>query len=235
MNYFDYQIISYLNQFARHSDMFDNFVVLLAHSSMLKGGVLITLIWWAWFRNEDRHSRDREHILLTLLSCMVALVLGRGLALMLPFRIRPLHEESLHFLLPNGQEPTTLEGWSSFPSDHAVLFFTLATGLLFISRKAGVFALFYVTLFIAIPRMYLGLHYPTDLIAGAILGIAIALAGNIYFVMNKNIRLITDWSYSKPQLFYPLFFLSTCEMVNMFIDSRDLIEYVSNLIQSIIA
>jgi undecaprenyl-diphosphatase len=128
-----------------------------------------------------------------------------------------------------------LTGWSSFPSDHAVLFFTLSTGLFFIRRTTGVLALFYSLVFVALPRVYLGLHYPTDIIAGALIGMTIALIENLYLVKNKHIQSIVNWSYSKPHLFYPLFFLFTYQIADMFEASRDLGCGVFKLIQRIIA
>ena len=119
--------------------------------------------------------------------------------------------------------PTTLDGWSSFPSDHAVLFFALSTGLCFISRKVGTFTLFYSALFICLPRIYLGLHYPTDIIAGAIIGMTVTLLANIFLIKSKRLQSIANWSYSKPNLFYPLFFLLTYQIADLFDNSRDIV------------
>lgn len=235
MNPFDLEIINYLNKFSRHSWMFDELNVALSSSHLLKGGMLAAVIWWAWFTTEDRHPRNREHIIATLFSCVVAIALARALALTMPFRLRPLHEESLHFLLPYGLEPRASGGWSSFPSDHAVLFFTLSAGLLFVSRRAGVLAILYSTLIIAFPRVYLGLHYPSDIIAGAILGITLALIGNIYLVKNKNIQSVANWSYTKPSYFYPLLFLLTYQIADMFDESRYLVSEASKLVHSILS
>jgi len=235
MNFFDSEIITCVNRFSQHSWLFDKIIVSLVGNHLLKGGVLAIIIWWAWFKEEDHHVHNRKHIISTLFSCVIALALGRALALTLPFRLRPLHQEGLHFLLPYGADPTMLETWSSFPSDHAVLFFTLSTGLLFISRQAGTFALFYTILFICLPRVYLGLHYPTDIIAGAIIGMAIALIGNIYLARNKKIQTIENWSYSKPYIFYPIFFLVTYQIADMFDDVRALFNGILKVIQSIVA
>ena len=229
MNFFDYPIITFVNQFSQHSWLFDNIITFLSGNQLLKGGVLTTIIWWAWFKSEQRHSHNRDHIISTLFSCVVAMTLARVMTLTLPFRLRPLHEDSLHF------SSTGLEGWSSFPSDHAVLFFALSTGLFFVSRHIGAFALSYTVLFIAFPRVYLGLHYPTDIIAGAVIGTTIALLGNIYLVKNMNIQSIANWSYSKPNLFYPLFFLFTYQIADMFDSSRAIVSGGLKLIQRIIA
>jgi undecaprenyl-diphosphatase len=235
MNIFDFQIVTFINQFSQHSWIFDKLIGFLSHNNLFKGGVLATIIWWAWFKSEDRHSHNREHIISTLLSCIIAIALARAFALTLPFRLRPLQEEGLHFLLPFGMTTTVLEGWSSFPSDHAVLFIALSTGLLFVSRWVGTFSLSYTVLFIGFPRVYLGLHYPTDIIAGAIIGMTIALLGNIYLVQSTLIQSITNWSYSKPNLFYPLFFLLTYQIVELFDHSRSLVSAVIKLIRNIIA
>lgn len=234
MNFFDYHIIIYVNQASQHSWVFDNFIRLLAGNQLLKGGVLITIIWWAWFKGEIRHSRIREHIILTLFSCVAATILARALALALPFRLKPIYEESLNFLLPLGTPPTTQGGLSSFPSDHAVLFFALSTGLLFVSRRVGAFALSFTVLFIALPRLYLGFHYPSDIIAGAIIGMTITLLANIYLVKNINIQSIANWSSSKPNLFYPLFFLLTYQVADLFRSSRNIVTEGVKIIQSII-
>lgn len=235
MNIFDSGVISFFNQFSQHSWTFDKGIGFLIGNNLLKGGVLVTIIWWVWFESIDRYSHNRKHIVATLLSCLVAITMARGLALTLPFRLRPLHEEGLNFLLPYGMLPTSLEGWSSFPSDHAVLFFALSTGLLFISRKVGTFALSYTALFICIPRIYLGLHYPTDIIAGAIIGVTIPLLSNIYLIKSKRLQSIADWSYSKPILFYPLFFLLTYQIADMFHSGRDIIRVGYKLFQIIFA
>lgn len=166
----------------------------------------------------------REHIIAILISCLVATALARILALSLPFRLRPVHEEDLKFVIPHGLDPTALDGWSSFPSDHAVLFFGLSTGILFISRKIGVFALIYTALFISLPRIYVGVHYLTDIVVGAIIGITIVLLGNRYFTKSRNIQLISNCSYSRPDIFYPLFFLLTYQIIDLFSGSRAILK-----------
>lgn len=235
MNAFDLKIMTYVNQFSLHSWALAKTTSFLSDSYLLKGGVLVTIIWWAWFKNDESQSNNREHITSTLLCSFIAMFLARLLSKTLPFRLRPLLEESLFFLFPYRIEKTGMGGWSSFPSDHAVLFFTLSTGLLFVSRKAGAFALAYTVLFIALPRIYLGLHYPTDIIAGAVIGMTIALLGNIYLVRSKSIRSITNWSLSKPDYFYPVFFILTYQIADNFEGVISIISPVTNYFKAFLA
>jgi undecaprenyl-diphosphatase len=235
MNVFDSEIICYINTFSQHSWIFDNLIVLLSQNKLMEGGVLATIIWLAWFKNDECQSHNREHIILTLLTCIVAIALARLLALSLPFRVRPLSCEGIQFLLPYGMSPTTLINWSSFPSDNAVLFYALSTGILFASRTIGTFALVYTTLFICFPRIYLGVHYPTDIIAGAIIGMTIAILNNVYLIKIKGLQIIANCSYSLPDLFYPLFFILTFQIADTFDSSRVIITAGFNLFKRVFA
>lgn len=65
-------------------------------------------------------------------------------------------------------------GEYSFPSGHTMNAFSGATSIFLFYKKPGVVALVLATA-IAFSRMYLFVHYPTDILAGMILGIVDAL------------------------------------------------------------
>src|SRR5215472_10582702 len=136
MNPLDAWIISCLNGVARHSRTLDWFIVLIGNNDLIKGALLPALIWWAWFRPVHAQSEQRRILLLCgVLAYFPALAVSRTLSFVLPFRERPLRNPSLHFQLPYGVQETTLIGWSSFPSDHAAVFFALAMCIFFVSRR----------------------------------------------------------------------------------------------------
>lgn len=64
---------------------------------------------------------------------------------------------------------------AGFPSDHATASFAIATAILLRNRRWGLVALVLATL-LALTRVAIGVHYPSDVLAGAALGAATALA-----------------------------------------------------------
>lgn len=74
----------------------------------------------------------------------------------------------------------------SFPSGHTIASFEAATVLLLHSRKAGIPAMVLAVL-IAFSRLYLYVHYPTDVLTSVILGICFGLLGN--WLVQKGFRL----------------------------------------------
>jgi membrane-associated phospholipid phosphatase len=75
----------------------------------------------------------------------------------------------LEGLPPLGGAPSSL----SFPSAHATASFACATAMTRIAPEAAL--LFILAVAIAACRPYLGMHYPSDVLAGGILGIALGL------------------------------------------------------------
>src|SRR5206468_704440 len=99
-----------------------------------------------------------------------------GVGMVFPFRLRPIHDPSLHLHLPFGARDTALRAWNSFPSDHAMVWAALTTGVAAVSPLAGGLIGIVAVFLICLPRVYLGLHYPTDILGGFAIGAIIAWA-----------------------------------------------------------
>ncbi|HYN54689.1 MAG TPA: phosphatase PAP2 family protein [Methylotenera sp.] len=109
---------------------------------------------------------------------------------------------------------------SSMPSDHAALAFAIAMGIFLMNRVWGSLALLHAAFIICLPRAYLSIHYPTDLIAGAALGVLAA-----WVTMRLvNIKALADklmpFEQSRPATFYSIFLLFSSQMMQMFNEVR---------------
>jgi membrane-associated phospholipid phosphatase len=81
----------------------------------------------------------------------------------------------------------------SFPSDHATVVGAVAVGLFFVDRWLG-FATTIVAVFMAFTRVYVGAHYPGDVLAGLALGGAVAWLGQLVVVpgLRRPIQHVAD-------------------------------------------
>ena len=222
---FDYGTITLLNRFAHRSWSLDQFFFLIDANSLATFPLLLAF-WWYWFKEGEEQQRNREIALYGVCACFFAVACARLLAVSLPFRERPLRNPLLDFQLPYGVRPERLLGWSSFPSDHSALWFALAATIFFISRRAGIFLSLYVIFGLALARIYVGTHYPTDILAGGLIGIAVASLVRHPSIREAVTRKPLQWMNNAPHLFYPCLFLATAQMTEGFTSARDLYVYL---------
>jgi undecaprenyl-diphosphatase len=117
----------------------------------------------AWIRGHARHS---------LLDAVAAGLIGLGAVQLMgavAYRPRPfevgLGLNLMHHLPEN-----------SFPSDHATLMFALAAAFVLSSLRWAGLTVAILGIGVGWGRVYLGAHYPGDILGGAVLGVLCALA-----------------------------------------------------------
>jgi undecaprenyl-diphosphatase len=97
-------------------------------------------------------------------------------------RIRPCNA------LTDAITPVGCTGSYSFPSNHALNNFAAATFYYRLYPKLK-WLLFITATLVALSRVYLGLHYPSDILGGALLGTIIGyLFSQIAIYLNKRVR-----------------------------------------------
>ena len=107
-------------------------------------------------------------------SALLALLIGQGIGNIVD-RARPYETLSnVHVLISRTTD-------FSFPSDHATAAGAVAIGLLLTNRRVGIFTIV-AALVMAIDRVYVGAHYPSDVLAGLLLGGAVAAIGFVVVV-----------------------------------------------------
>ena len=80
MNGFDDAILSFITQHAFHSGFANHAIRALTEFYTVKGLVLMTVLWGMWFAQGDGTQSNREMVVATIVSGLLALVVGRLLA-----------------------------------------------------------------------------------------------------------------------------------------------------------
>ncbi len=125
----------------------------------------IPVVILAWVLGGERYKRGA---LMMAIAFLIIIAVGLTLKAVY-FRPRPfLDIPTAKVLMPRPSD-------SSFPSGHALIVFGGATiGLLFFKRRYSI-PLLAEAVLVGYSRVYVGLHYPSDVVAGALLGSSIAL------------------------------------------------------------
>lgn len=212
----DRHVSATVNQFASQSPVINRAIQVASETNVLTGALLLCLVWWCWYNDSTKAARER--LMLGFVAVLITAVLSRLLQLSFPIRLRPIIDPASGFNPLPGIDVTNLNRWGSFPSDHAALYFALVTVVWQRSRALGVLALL-SALYGTLPRIYLGLHYSTDVAAGALLGVTFVLLFERYGPRALAHRGMT-WEQRVPGLFYSFAFLMSFEVATLFDDIR---------------
>ncbi|MDB5361142.1 MAG: phosphatase family protein [Rhodospirillales bacterium] len=222
---FDLPILRFLTGFVGRSPLADHLVHAVSRYDTFKGVAMMSLLWFAWFNagaDEDDIRRDDRQgwVLIVLAGSVATVLLSRLMQLALRVHQRPIIA-GLGLPFPAFIDPASVNPWNSFPSDHAMLFCALATGLWRLDRRLGALAFVWTLIGIDLPRIYLGLHYPSDVIAGALLGILCMELFARLPLWPLALRTLA-WSRRHPGPFYWAAFLVTEQVAHLFDDIRQL-------------
>lgn len=152
----DINLFNFINQYAGRNVYVDGLAIFFAEylQYMLATVVLLLLIF------------NFKKYLSLVLKIGLAVILSRGiiteLIRFLWERSRPFIENNVNLLIEHSPS-------ASFPSGHASFFFAIATVIYLHNKKAGL--IFFVASFlIAFSRVFAGIHWPADIVVGALVG-----------------------------------------------------------------
>jgi undecaprenyl-diphosphatase len=155
-----------INGLAGHTPGLDQLMQALV-SDYVGPTLQVLVLLGFWFEGSD--AVERRESQRTVMRAVVALLVSGalvGFVNLLYFRDRPFryHEVNLLFYYPSD---------SSFPSNSATVVFSIAATVWLCNRRWGLPMLFLAAAF-AFSRVYCGVHYPADALAGSVLGACIA-------------------------------------------------------------
>lgn len=156
----EFEILYAINNL--HNPILDKIMIVITNlgdAGLIWIGVAIILLFM---------KNTRKCGALMLVSMLVGLIVGNGILKNLIARERPCWlDRSIPLLIPEPHD-------YSFPSGHTLASFEAAVMIYLHNKKLGIFS-FVIAVLIAFSRMYLFVHFPTDVLCGAALGTLISI------------------------------------------------------------
>ena len=179
----DLSLFESVNGFAVHHDGFEDVLRFFAVDAQYFFMALLAVLFLARGKWESRNAR--HGVVAAGFSAALALALAQLITHVWD-RPRPFvaHPDVAHLFVPPSLDP-------SFPSDHATAAFAIAVSIFLRNRRIGAIALVMATI-LAVARVAVGVHYPGDVVAGALLGTLCAL----FFwlpVVRRPLNALADW------------------------------------------
>ncbi|MGZ4160742.1 MAG: undecaprenyl-diphosphatase [Neobacillus sp.] len=161
LSHLDYFVFQSINHLAVTDKFLNPLIELVAEKAEY---LFFAAILFYWFFQK---SQNRKMVVEACLSACVALGINVLLGMFF-YRDRPFVAHHVNWLIPHVKN-------ASFPSDHATAAFVIATAI-WIWRKRDGWIWLFLAAGIALSRVWTGVHYPLDVIAGMIIGVGTALA-----------------------------------------------------------
>jgi len=190
----DQTVFFWINGLAGHVAWIDSVIRILSCDLFIPVIMIIALIAvWYSGRNIADRTRNQYGVICSLASMGIANLLVYVFDAMLPDRLRPFEAfpDRVHLIFYQPNDP-------SFPSNAAAASFALATGIWVYNRKLGyIFSI--PALIISFGRIYMGVHYPLDILGGFALAI---LATGIVAAVMKLGKPAIEWLLKLMRKFY---------------------------------
>ncbi|MDX6590359.1 MAG: hypothetical protein QOI84_1633, partial [Solirubrobacterales bacterium] len=162
----DWSLLHTLNDFMYQHDGVEDPLLFYVNASEALFVATLAIVFLA--ARGAAHAAWRRASLAAVLSAGLGLAVGKVISELVD-RARPFVADphGVHVFAAHAADP-------GFPSDHATAAFAIAVAILLRKRGWGIAALVAAAV-LSIGRVALGVHYPSDVLAGAALGAAAAL------------------------------------------------------------
>ncbi|WP_102693574.1 undecaprenyl-diphosphatase [Rummeliibacillus pycnus] len=157
----NYELFQQINGLAGHSTLLDNLMIFLSNSLPY---VVVLLLLYLWFiGNKQKGIEIRYTTVYAAFSAAIALFINVIIHFFY-YHPRPFVTHHVHKLVAHAAD-------SSFVSDHAVLVFAIAWTLFLRNTRGKYIILLWATM-VGLSRIYIGVHYPYDVIGSIVLSLA---------------------------------------------------------------
>jgi undecaprenyl-diphosphatase len=180
----DYFIFQQLNNLAGHYKAVEYLVIFFGnYFPWLLAAALVIFI--SLGKNKEEKKQNRIIAVVGFASGLISRFFFTETIWFFYFRPRPyVVHQAFQYIYPMTKE--------SFPSGHAAFFFGLAAAVYFLNKKVGWWFLGGAFL-ICVARVFAGVHYPADILIGALIGIFTGWISTKYLIKIINKKRLFYW------------------------------------------
>lgn len=161
LSQFNIDVFRAINDLGKQYSFLNSAMVFLAEYMVYILGLIIIAYWFTGSR------KGRMRVIQAMIAFVIAEVIGK-IAGKLYFNYQPFA------VLPDVNKLVDHAVDNSFPSDHTILFFSICFSFWLVRKKKGWLWLI-LAFCVAISRIWVGVHYPFDVVIGALIGCITAL------------------------------------------------------------
>lgn len=162
----DHQLLFWVTDWVRGSMGASGLAYLLAECLIMFIFLPLVFLWTSPRQLSHQHG-NKKAVMLAVLSIVLSLAL-KAVVTGFYVRTRPFIPYPAVLQFPIQVDP------ASFPSMHTMLAFTVAGSIYFSGMKKMGSLLLFLALLVGAGRVMVGVHYPSDVLGGAIFGLFVA-------------------------------------------------------------
>ena len=178
------QVFRTINNLGKDYSFLNPFIIFIAEYTLV---LLIFAVLFYWF---SRSKINRIMVIAALLSVVLAEIIGKLIS-MLHFNYQPF------VVLSDVNQLIGKEVGNSFPSDHTIICFAVCFTFFFFKSR---FKYFWVglALLVGLSRMWVGVHYPADVLTGAFVAVGSAYICYKFIPNNSGIQKLFSKANTMP-------------------------------------
>ncbi len=175
----NYKLFQAINQNAGHHPFLDGLMVFVTKDALAVFALVLLLMW---FLGKEKYKYTVVFAAITgALGLFINFILGY-----IHYEPRPFVTHHVHLLIQHAKD-------SSFPSDHTTGAFSLALAVLWQRHRKIGFGMLIFAILTGISRVYVGHHYPFDVLASIIVAL---ITSRLVYAFHSELRPIARFIIS---------------------------------------
>lgn len=230
VDHMDLDLLLKLNHLVSGNSIFYHIVNIFGNNPFVRGLPIFSAL--AYTTLVAINPAKKGKIILELIGVVLAILVAVYCQTNLHIHLRPIFDTNIPINDVTGWISHKAEMGNrlySLPSDTATCYFALSAIIFLENKRLGIFCFIWNIFTVGLCRIALGIHYPSDIFFGMILGITFVYILSKFSFANKNISYFFN-KYDKQNFLYVnVVFIFSMEAYNLFVGLQSIYNFIGNV------